>query len=269
MTRLALLPGKEALEAKPLDRTRRTVDVMHALILHDIKSRFFGSGLGQIVMILWPFAHVIVLLAVYYFAHRSNPYGSSLIQYSCVSIMPFIIFNYCGRWTGMASQNRSFLQYPIIKPLDLLLGRACLELMSMTIVTVLVIILLLVCGADVMPASPKDAAECVAATFFLAMGFGFLNAPFAFLVPLWTLVMALIIIALWVSSGVAFIVTSLPESLQYPLSFNPLLHCVEWMRSAYYPDYPTSVLDKIYVIKCSIIMMTTGLILMRLLRRFF
>jgi ABC-type polysaccharide/polyol phosphate export permease len=57
-----------------------------------------------------------------------------------------------------------------------------------------------------------------------------------------------------------------PEIARYYLSFNPVLHAVEWMRSAYYPDYGSLVLDKTYLLYWGIGTVFVGLGLERLLR---
>ena len=244
-------------------------NVMYALMMHDIKNRFFGSGLGQIVMVLWPFAHIVVLMVIYVFTKRANPYGDSLIQYTAVSVFPFIIFNYVSRWiVYSAGTNRSFLQYPIIKPLDILISRAMLEMVSISIVAMLLVTLVVVCGYNAMPASPIEAFYAFAGTIFLAVGLGVLNGVITFLVPLWIIVYTLFIILMWVSSGALFVVSALPEQIQTLLSYNPLLQCTEWIRVAYYSDYPTSILDRMYVLKFGLIGLTAGLILERLVRRF-
>ena len=236
--------------------------------MHDIKNRFFGSGIGQIVMVLWPFAHILVLLTIYVATKRPNPYGSSLIQYSAVSLYPFICFNYVARWIVFSAvTNRSFLQYPIIKPLDLLLARTLLEIVSTTLVGILLVILVVSCGYDAMPASPDQAVYAACATIFLAVGFGVINGVIAFVFPIWSMVMVLFIILAYISSGIVFVPSQLPEPIRYYLSFNPLLHCVEWMRSAYYLDYPTAVLDRTYVLEFGLISLTLGIVLERLFRR--
>ena len=79
--------------------------------------------------------------------------------------------------------------------------------------------------------------------------------------------MVLFIILMYISSGIVFLPTQMPEQIRYYLSFNPLLSCVEWMRSAYFPDYPTSMIDKTYVIEFSLVTLPIGIVLERLLRR--
>ena len=239
-------------------------------MMHDIKNRFFGSGLGQIVMVLWPFAHILVLITIYYVTKRPNPYGESIIQYGAVSIFPFIIFNYVSRWIVFsANTNKAFLQYPIIKPLDILISRAALETVSIGVVGIMLVIFVASLGYDVLPVDYSQAVYAVVATWFLAVGVGFFNAPFAFIVPMWNIVITLIIILAYVSSGIVFAPTALPEEIRYPLSFNPLLNCVEWFRAAYFYDYPTTMIDKTYVVEFGLTSFTLGLLLNKLLKRFY
>lgn len=249
---------------------KRSFNVIYAVMMHDIKNRFFGSGLGQIVMVLWPFTHILVLIVIYVVTNRPHPYGDSIIQYSVVSIFPFIIFNYVGRWIVMSAfQNKPFLNYPIIRPFDLLLGRTILEVIGTSIVAFLLILLLIVCGSDPMPPHPDMAVEAIFTTIFLAIGFGFFFAPFAFITPMMPFIVSLVLVLAYVSSGILYVTSFLPEAIRYPLSFNPLLHCVEWMRLSYYTDYPSDVLDRIYVLSVALVMTSIGLVLLRGLRRFY
>lgn len=253
-----------------LSRPRVYFNIIYALMMHDIKNRFFGSGWGQIVMIIWPFAHIIVLITIYYVVKRPNPYGSSLLQYSSISVFPFICFNYVSRWISYsATTNRSFLQYAIIKPLDLIVARTLLEVVSITMVGILVILLVSACGDNAIPAQPSEAVYAVCATIFLAIGFGVPNAVMSFIVPMWNLVVIVFIIGAYAASGILYVPSNLPDQIRIPLSYNPVLHCTEWLRIAYYSDYPTSVLDKSYLLEFSLISLAFGLVLERLLRRFF
>lgn len=244
-------------------------NIMFALIMHDIKNRFFGSGLGQILMILWPFVHIIVLLVVYNFSHRPHPYGTSTLQYSAVSVFPFICFNYVTRWVVISAiTNRNFLQYPIIKPLDIIIARMLLEVISMTIVGALLVFVVVACGDEAMPANPMEAVCAIGGTLFFAAAFGVPNAVIAFILPMWNIVIAIVIVCSYIASGILFVTSEMPEQIRVPLSYNPLLQCIEWLRVAYYSDYPTNVLDKTYVIAFSMASLTLGLLLEKLFRRY-
>lgn len=269
MTQL-LSPPRPDVNAAEKGKLKTYFDVIYALMMHDIKNRFFGNGLGMIVMVLWPFVHITVLIAIYLFTHRPHPFGEGIVQYSAVSLFPYIVFNYVGRWISLsAQQNKPFLNYPIIKPIDIIVARTLLELVSITVFAIMLVLFVEMSGSTIMPDAPDQAAEAAFAIAFLAISFGFLNAPFTFIIPLWPLVTTLFILLMWVASGVLFVTSQLPEQARVPLSYNPLLHCVEWMRIAYYSDYPTDILDRMYIFEFSLSMLTIGLILMRLFRRYF
>ena len=115
-------------------------------------------------------------------------------------------------------------------------------------------------------ARKPSTATC--ATIFFAVCFGVPNAVITFLLPLWNVVITLLIIVTYACSGIVFVVSDLPEQIRVPLSYNPVLQCTEWFRAAYYSDYPTTVLDKTYVLEFSLTSLTIGLIMERLLRRY-
>lgn len=244
-------------------------NIIYALILHDIKSRFFGSGLGQIVMVAWPFVHICIMLAIYSFTNRPTPYGDSLVKYSSISIYPFIVFSYTSRWIVIAATtNKSFLQYPIIRPLDILIARAALECISITVVGILVIVMCMSLGIDMLPSDFIQAFAVFWATIFMSMGIGVLNGVLALAMPYWGMAYTIVIVVSYISSGVLFVASTLPEQVRVPLSYNPLLICVEWYRSAFYADYPTMLVDRSYVMIIGLTTMGIGFMLSRLLRRF-
>ena len=75
---------------------------------------------------------------------------------------------------------------------------------------------------------------------------------------------------MYLSSGIIFVISTLAAQLRYWLSFNSASALrTEWMRSAYFSDYPTTVLDRTYVLEFSLVSLTLALILERLLRRLF
>ena len=72
----------------------------------------------------------------------------------------------------------------------------------------------------------------------------------------------------WLTSGVVINPEMLPEQIGYLLSWNPLLHCIEWLRSAYYDDYPARLLDRSYVIEVGFGTLALGLLMQRTMKRY-
>ena len=100
----------------------------------------------------------------------------------------------------------------------------------------------------------------------LGVGFGVINGIIAAASPFWITGYALFMIIFWVASGVLFVPDALPEAIRTPLSYVPMLQGVEWMRSAYYEGYGTTILDKSYLVGFGAITLCLGLGLERLVR---
>ena len=246
------------------------LDVIHALILHDIKSRYFGSGIGYLITILWPAAHLAVIMTIFVVGGRVVPNGSSALLYAATGIYPFIVWSYVSRFTMMtAMQNKSFLNYPIIRPMDMVIARIILELNTAFIILIWLSITLYLSGVPVMPNDPLRAVVGILASLTVAIGFGMLGAVFTFILPYFFLAYILVIIAIYASSGIIMNPETLPSSVGDYFYWNPVVHCVEMVRSAYYPDYTTRLLDIRYPFILGFSTFSLGLGLERALRRFF
>ena len=58
----------------------------------------------------------------------------------------------------------------------------------------------------------------------------------------------------------------LPDYALNYLKWNPVLHLIEWVRSAYYPNYDSRVLDCGFVLTLSFAFIVMGLVGERILR---
>ena len=245
------------------------INVFHALVLHDIKARFFGNGLGYVVTILWPATHLVVIMAIYSATGRGGGYGTSTLLFVATGVLPYICWNYISRFCMQSVvANRSALSYPIINALDIIIARIFLELVTCSIITLVLVSSLALAGIDVIPVQPAVAAEGLLSSVLLGTGFGVLNATIVMMFPLWLLGYVLIVITFWITSGVVLNPELMPVQVADVLAWNPLLHCIEWIRSAYYPDYPTRLLNKNYVLEVGFFSLSIGLLMQRTLKRY-
>jgi len=246
---------------------REQGQVLYALMMHDIKMRFFGNGLGYAVMILWPLSHMAIIIGIN--AGRLSPHGPSMILYAATAAIPFIAANYIGRFMMMGMMmNRTFISYPIVKPLDIMIARACLEVISNFIAVVVILTGMALIGVDIMPIDPAQAVLAWVSAILLGIGLGFFNSVLAMAFPLWNLCYVVVILFGWFTCGMAIDPETLPAPYGYIVSFNPLMHAVEWMRQAYYPDFNPRLLDKTYIWECGIGFFFLGITSERLFRAF-
>jgi capsular polysaccharide transport system permease protein len=246
---------------------KRQRRVLFALMLRNMRTKFFGNGLGYLVAIAGPLTHILILVAIYSFAGRTAPYGNSTALFIATGVVPFQTFSYIARFMMlMLTKTRQLLAFPEVKVLDMLFASALLETMSACCVVVVFLIIAWFAGIDPMPRDIVQAAYTLGAAVLLGLGFGLFNGVIALAFPPWVTGYALVIILLWLSSGIIFVPDALPAQIRDIAAYQPVLQVVEWTRSAYYDGYGSLVLDRGYVIGYGIVAVFFGLLLERALR---
>lgn len=241
--------------------------VIRALMLRDIRTRFFGHGLGYLIAIAWPLAHIAILLAIYSVSGRATPIGDSLVVFFSTALVPTMTFIYMSRFIMSAGvTNRPLVYFPVVKITDLFFARGILEVLASCCMTIVVMTVLYCCWLDITPVSVTEAGLALAASMLLGLGFGFLNGMIAMAIPFWTTVYGLSMVIFYLTSGVLFMPDALPSKVVYALSWNPVFHGVEWMRTAYFQGYQSGALDKGYLLTCGIAALLLALVLERLIR---
>jgi capsular polysaccharide transport system permease protein len=246
------------------ERQRR---VLFALMLRNVRTRFFGHGLGYLMYIAWPLSHVLIIVAIFVMAGRSAPYGDSVALFVATGALPFMIFSYLSRFMMISVfMTRPLLAFPEVKILDVLLAGALLETLAACCVTITLVVIAWFSGIDVMPNDIVQAAYALGAALLLGLGFGFLNGVIALAIPFWMTAYSLSIVAFWMSAGIFFVPDALPAPIRNALAWHPMLQTIEWMRSAYYEGYGGLVLDRRYTIGVGIGAVFLGLLLERAMR---
>jgi capsular polysaccharide transport system permease protein len=246
---------------------RQKANVMSAVILRDLRTRFFGNGFGFIIVILWPLAHMALLLTVYLLLGRRSPYGDSMVLFFATGLIPTLSFLYVSRHMAMSLQaNKPMLMFPAIKPTDVLFGRAALEIVAAFLSVLLMFVFLILNGENPIPYDIPNAALALMATVFVAVGMGLVVGVLSLVAPGIAMIYSLFTIVLYLTSGTMFVTSAFPAQVGEALSWNPIFHGVEWMRIAYYPDYPQQLFDKSYFLSFGVGAWFTGLLLERLLR---
>lgn len=246
---------------------QRKSNVMKAVMLRDMRTRFFDHGLGFLVVIFWPLAHMMILLAIYSLLGRSSPYGDSLLLFFGTGLVPTLSFMYVSRMMVMSILgNKPMLSFPAIKVTDIVFGRAVLEILGSFLMAGFVLLIFSFLGERFVPIDVGAAVGALCATLLFAVGMGFLVSLAAAVVPTVAMFYMLFIVVIYIVSGTLFVVSSMPEPVIRVLEWNPVLHGVEWMRTAYFLDYPRQVLDKWYLIQAGAVSLLLGLLIERFSR---
>lgn len=255
------------IEASTKVAVTRMLNVMHAVIMRDIRSRYFNHGLGFFVVPLLPVGHILILLAIYAATGRQAVFGDDLALFFATGLAPALTFTYISRYMSISVvANKNMLAFPAVRLLDIMLARSFLEFIGIIIAIILIVLVLLIIGSNVVPHSPQEALLAMLCTAILSIGVGIIVSVISAMMPVFPMIYSLSMIVVYLSSGAPIYLHSFPEQAIYLCSFNPVFHAAEWMRSAYYMGYPTQHLDKSYLIMWCLVSISAGLLMERALR---
>lgn len=244
-------------------QTEAYLHVLHALILRDMRTRFGASLWGYGVIVLWPCVHVFMLIAIYTFQKVAAPLGDNRALFFATGAVPVLVFQYISREVMKSVIiNRPLTYYPQVKLFDLIFSRILVEIVTGFLAMIVVSVVLAGIGVNPIPADPLTAICGYLAAILLGIGIGTINVAIIGFFPGWLVGYALFSIIIYVSSGVMFLPSYLPEKVYYWMKFNPALQTAEWVRSAYYPNAGLNI-DHLYVLMCGLTCTSIGLILVR------
>ena len=138
-----------------LKRASLVIQVIHALILRELKTRFGGYRFGYLWAVGEPVAHVVVLSAIFGFRSPTTPEGIDFPVFIATGIIPYLFFTrMVTRGMTTVDANRPLFAYPQVRPFDALAARAALEAVIQSAVFMLVIGLGAWLGYDVACQNP-------------------------------------------------------------------------------------------------------------------
>ena len=247
----------------PKSQGESYLHVLHALMLRDMRTRFGASLWGYGVVVLWPCVHVFMLIAIYTFQKLPAPLGDDRALFFASGAVPVLVFQYISREVMKAViSNRPLTYYPQVKLFDVIFARILVEIVTGFLALMVIISVLLCIGTNPVPNNPFVAMCAYLTAIVLGIGIGTINVAIIGFFPGWMIGYALLSIILYISSGVMFLPSYMPDKIYYWMKFNPVLQLAEWMRSAYYP-YAGLEIDYQYVIMFSLTSITIGLLIVK------
>lgn len=256
---------------KPGKRTDFEVyaGVIRALMLRDMRTRFGGSYWGYVVVVLWPIAHIFLIVSIMFFRGLSSPMGIDPILFVATGAVPTLVFQYTSREAMKAVLvNRPLMYYPQVKSFDIMVARFIVESIKGFQGLLIIIALLITIGIDPTPIDPITAVEAYLLALILGLGLGAVNIGIQSFFPGWLWGYIIVTVLVYVTSGVFFLPHMLPNELYELAKWNPLVQIVEMTRLAYNPQLGVTI-DYYYVLGWAFGSLWVGLTMERtVVRRF-
>ena len=136
------------------------------------------------------------------------------------------------------SQSKSMLAFPQVTTFDVLISRALMEISIATFVLAFTLSLAHLFGWKSDIENPLGLLAALGLLATLGVGFGFLFASLEPIIPSIKQVSSLLMgRPLFLSSGLFFTAESVPPQVREYLLYNPLLHCMELIRTSYFYEF--------------------------------
>ncbi len=223
--------------------------IVGALMLRDMRTRFGHSHLSFLIALAWPLSHLFSVFLPFVFFAKYVPVGGSPSVFIATGVAPYVLCMYPARMVSIAILvNHPLLMFPIVKTTDIILARVAVEILSALIVISMFVSILAAFEVEIVPPDPAVAISAIFMSILLGIALGVLNVIVVSIFKFWQFVFVFVMIIMWVTAGATTVQISYSEQTRYLLSFNPLMHLVIWMRSAYYGDYSAIPLSKSYVL---------------------
>ena len=254
---------------RPASGVLGQLEVLHALVLRETRTRFGRHHLGYLWALFEPLMWIGTFWGMYYVLGRGAPDGMEPVAFLTTGLAPFLLFRHIyGRAASAITSNRGLLFYPQIQPLDLVWARAVLEFATMFMVFAV-----LIGGIHIIQGTALHVDDFLTFVFgftsagFLGMGFGLTMTGLGVFFPALERIQGVLTRPLIWVTGLFFTANSLPASARHIFLYNPLLHSVEFTRTGWFHEYDARYASAEYLMTWIICLGFLGMTLERVARR--
>ena len=232
-----------------------------------MRTRFGRAQLGYLWALIEPTLFVLVFFGLYHVTGKQSASGMPIGLFLLTGAMPFIMFrDTMIRAMSAIQSNRPLLTFPQVTPIDLVLGRALLEMATTIVAFVLLIVVFAAFGAEVNIADPLGVLIWLIVLGLLGLGIGAALGALAPLFPsVQQLVPSILVRPLFFVSGLFFTAEMIPEQIREYALLNPVLNVVELVRAAFFHEFESPYADTTYVVLFTLVVIFLGLAIQRVL----
>lgn len=215
-----------------------TLSVWKALFLREALSRLFSGRATWFWLLAEPVFHVAYLMVIFAVIRVNAVGGIDTAVWIMVGLLAFFMFNRTGTQVMNAiSANQALFAYRQVKPIDTVLVRSGLEGFLMTLVAGVLLAGAALFGHSAIPADPLAVFEAFVGLWLVGLGFGLVASVATELVPELGRVIKLIMMPLYMVSGVIFPIAVVPQPYRDWLLLNPVAHGLEAARLGFVQNY--------------------------------
>jgi capsular polysaccharide transport system permease protein len=244
------------------------LQVIHAILLREVKTRFGEHQWGYAWALIEPTIWIGTFVGMYYLMGRTTLAGLPLVSFLVTGIVTFAAFRKTSNQTVSAiSGNKGLLFYPQVRPLDLVMSRALLEAATQFVVFTLLMIGAVLIEGRLGFESALSTIAGLAMAVGLGASFGLVLCGLTTLSTTVERIHGPLLRPLFWISAVFYPLDSAPSGLREVMLYNPLVHAIEMVRDGWFPGYQSRHIDPWYPAGWILVLLFFGLSLERVARR--
>lgn len=240
-----------------------TFSVWRAIFLREALDRLFKERGAWFWLLIEPVAHIGFLGLMWGAIRKTSMGGMDVVVWLMVGMLAFFLFRRTGMQVMYAVDcNRHLFAYRQVKPFDTAIVRGSLEAFIMVLVSATIIIIVNFLGRDAIPSDPLLVMGAALGLWVFGMGYGLITSVLMELVPELEHILKILMLPLYLISGVIWPLSVIPMPYRDYLMINPIAHGIEAVRLGYMPHYhavPGVSLGYLY--GCSVVCIFLGLLL--------
>lgn len=243
--------------------------VIAALVLRESKTRYGTHKLGFLWALLEPIVMVGVFVALFTQMRTDNPGGMPLVPFMLTGIVPFMVFrDPMNQMQTAINQNKTLFAFPQVTTFDVIVARGLLEVLILTGVFAFLMGIAALTGFEIRVERPLEVLAVLGILASMGLGLGFFFASLIPILPSMRQVSTAVLgRPLFLSSGLFFTADSIPDVARDYLLYNPILHMLELLRSAFFVEFESAYGDWTYASLWSLCVLAVGLLTHRALRK--
>jgi capsular polysaccharide transport system permease protein len=215
-----------------------TLSVWQAIFLREALDRLFDMRGAWFWLLAEPVAHIGFLVTIWSVIRVRAIGGVDIVLWLSVGLLAFFLFRRTAvQVTHAADSNRPLFAYRQVKPFDPAIARAVLEAFLMAIISAIILLAVALLGHGHRPDDPLLALHAAFGLWFFGLGYGLVASVWMALVPEMKHVLQILMLPLYLLSGVIWPLASIPQPYRDWLLLNPIAHGLELVRLGFVPHY--------------------------------
>ncbi|MBO6860642.1 MULTISPECIES: ABC transporter permease [Roseibium] len=250
------------LYSEPLHKSlKRQFAIVFALIVREMTTRYGNKFGGYMWAVLDPVLTIGILTLVFSAITHVPPLGRSFTLFFATGYAAFYMYKSMSDQVSSAvDANRALLNYPVVRPLDAVIGRIVLQVATLFVVNLLLFgTLALSTPFETLDLGPILLASTIA--MVLGAGVGAANIVWFNLSSTYQQIWGIINRPAFLVSGVFFLPETMPPAFREILLWNPLVHIIGLLRTGFYPTYRAGYVDMPYLVGMSVFSISFGIFL--------